>query len=379
MRTNGHSEKKASLGQQAQFADKRRGPREAQASIDTPESQEMGAQEFLVASADNANDELRPEVNGQPVDFGMNPRTDSRGWKQRQETDYDWSRDPEVGPNRRHGETLAAQEKRLGQERELEENTEMAREMEKDGYEREWSARVQNEKMADQNHVNSACVVPKEERPEEFEVDPRELLDQEKLAAVNKAARKLARKYSPELKLDEPDLAELIARRVARNEQSVLEATMRVKTQVERNWDVTQDLETIDPYEQHMTTVEGEITTLWEPKHGSQRQVGIISDGTETAKVVVWQNSGDKPTMREGDQVRLERVKVNAYKGDATLAVDGEAEIVREERGDGAAPRHGRQSDDPKVAPWETESDQHAWISEVDMERAVEVTITDEE
>jgi hypothetical protein len=214
----------------------------------------------------------------------------------------------------------------------------------------------------------------------EFE-NPFEELSQDEVAQVNQQAARLDEEFTVGTALGRASFSKLLARRVAKG-QSVLDATIAVKEGVQKFPDTIQPIAEIDPFEQYMTTVRGTIDVLWDPKGKGQYQVGLISDETnEPVKITVWQKSGDKPLLREGDKVEVNRCKVNAYQRDGTwettLAVDAECEIHHVEHGDGDAPRAGRQSDEYEPPAWSADSDQHAWINTIDMERAVEVTLDD--
>jgi len=205
--------------------------------------------------------------------------------------------------------------------------------------------------------------------------DPRASLDRETLAQVNKGAARLAEYFQGEATMSRATFGKCIARHVQEG-SDVMTATIAVKETVERMPDIKQPIGSIEPYDQWETTVEAEVTTLWRPKHRSQHQVGVVQDEAgDTAKFTVWFAAGNKPTLAEGDRIRAERVRVNAYKGEATLAVVGDTDITIFERGDGPMTRRQRKLDDPTIAPWSVDSDQHAWITHIDMDRAIEVTL----
>jgi hypothetical protein len=209
----------------------------------------------------------------------------------------------------------------------------------------------------------------------EPEADPREAMDRETLKAVNQNAQRLADYFGHE-GVSRPGFAKLIARRVDRG-QSTTSAMLDIKRSIERLPTVAQDLDTIDPYDQWETTVEGVVETLYTPKHGSQRQVGKIADdsGSEV-KFVVWQNSGDKPVLHEGDTVRLERARVNVYQGAPTLAVVGDTGVTHLEKPDdrGPAPRLKTYSEDPTPPRWSADRQEHSWINDINMDRAIPLT-----
>jgi hypothetical protein len=205
--------------------------------------------------------------------------------------------------------------------------------------------------------------------------DPRASLDQETLAQVNKCAARLAEHFQGEAAMSRASFGKCIARRVQKGSDTMT-ATITVRENLERMTHIKQPIGSIDPYDQWETTVEAEVITLWTPKHKSQYQVGVVQDDAgDTAKFTVWFAAGDKPTLAVGDRIRAEQVRVNAYEGDATLAVVGDTDIAILERGDGPRTRRKRMSAEPRIAPWSVESAQHAWINHIDMERAIEVTL----
>jgi hypothetical protein len=204
----------------------------------------------------------------------------------------------------------------------------------------------------------------------EFE-NPFEELTQEQLAQVNQQAARLDDEFTVGTALGRASFSKLLARRVAKG-QSVLDASISVKESVQKFPDVIQPIADIDPFDQYQTTVRGTIDVLWKPKGSGQRQVGLISDDTnEPVKITVWQKSGDKPLLREGDVVEVNRAKVNAYqregKWETTLAVDAECEIHHIEHGDGDRPRMGKQSTKHEPPAWRVDSDSHAWLKQSDL------------
>jgi hypothetical protein len=213
--------------------------------------------------------------------------------------------------------------------------------------------------------------------------NPFEELSQEQLAQVNQQADRLDDEFTVGTALGRASFAKLLARRVAKG-SSVLDATLAVKEHVQKFPDVIQPIAEIDPFDQYQTTVRGTIDVLWKPKGSGQRQVGLISDDTnEPVKITIWQKSGDKPLLREGDVVEVNRAKVNAYQRDGewetTLAVDAECEIHHIEHGDGDRPRMGKSSDEHKPPAWRADSDTHAWLTQSDLPKGdVDGDISDE-
>jgi|GEM_PF-4383146 len=206
------------------------------------------------------------------------------------------------------------------------------------------------------------------------EPDPRASLEQETLAQVNQSAARLAEHFQGELAMTRASFSKCIARKVSWG-SDVMSATMAVKEQLEGMSTVKQPIGSIDAWGQWETTVEATVTTLWSPKSPKQYQVGLVQDENgDTAKFTIWFAAGDKPTLAEGDRIRAERVRVNAYKGAATLAVVGDTDITVLERGDGPMTRRKKKTDEARKAPWDVESRAHSWINGMDVSRAAEVT-----
>jgi len=201
--------------------------------------------------------------------------------------------------------------------------------------------------------------------------NPFKELSQEQLAQVNQQADRLNDEFTVGTALGRASFAKMLARRVAKGE-SVLDATLGVKETVQKFPDTIQPIAEIDPFDQYQTTVRGTIDVLWQPKGKGQYQVGLISDETnEPVKITVWQKAGKKPLLREGDEVEVQRAKVNAYQRngewETTLAVDAECEIHHIENGDGDAPRMGKKSDEHEPPAWRADSQTHAWLIQSDL------------
>lgn len=229
--------------------------------------------------------------------------------------------------------------------------------------------RCREEVTSDTHYERTSC----DERPDvgpEFE-NPFEELTQEQLAKVNQQAARMVGMFDHKCHLGRASFAKLLARRVAMG-SSVLNASIGLKESVYQFPDVKQPIADIDPFDQYQTTVEGTIDVLWEPKGKGQRQVGLISDETnEPVKITVWQNSGKKPLLKEGDKVRVERTKVNAYEREGgwetTLAVDAECEIHHIKDGDGDAPLMRIHADEHEPPAWRADSETHKWLMEADV------------
>jgi hypothetical protein len=203
----------------------------------------------------------------------------------------------------------------------------------------------------------------------EPETNPFEELTPEQVGDVNKQAARLADRFHGECALTRASISQLLARKVA-DGRSVFQAMMSLKDAVERFPEVRQPIHEIDPFQQYQTTIEANVDVLWSPRGKGQRQVGLLSDGNgATVKVVVWQKSGRKPTLKEGDRVRIVRGKVNAYKRNGeyqtSIAVDADAEIHHLSHGDGPGTRRKVGGDKPTRSAWDVDSKTHQWVRDM--------------
>ncbi|MFB6362080.1 MAG: DNA-binding protein [Halobacteriales archaeon] len=74
-------------------------------------------------------------------------------------------------------------------------------------------------------------------------------------------------------------------------------------------------------------TIEGEVTTLWEPSHPSIQQVGLIEDDSGRIKFTAWRKSA-VAMVAEGDHVRLRHVAKNWYDGRVSVALTGWSSVT---------------------------------------------------
>lgn len=297
----------------------------------------------------------------QAIEFGVDKRPDER-----------------VDPDRQDMTTEVI-ERINGEQEEMERQYETAHRAEAAEHDR---ARACREEVTSDTYYDRTTP---DERPEVESRDenPFEVLSQDEVGAVNQGAQRLDERFKHETAMGRSSMSRLLAQRVA-DGQSPMDAVLNLKDSIEKFPEVRQPIASIDPFAQYDTTIEGTIDVLWTPKGAGQRQVGLISDETnEPIKITVWMKSGKKPTLREGDRVRVERGKVNAYKyqGDwsTTIAVDAEARIIHLEDGDGDAPRRKRQREEARVEPWSADSRPHVWANHREMTKSDDVDISDEQ
>ncbi|WP_435180954.1 hypothetical protein [Halorussus sp. AFM4] len=241
------------------------------------------------------------------------------------------------------GKTLATEERMRGEQKERERQREKAIAAAEAGIDRAARCRDEVESEAAVEHADfEARAASAGNGADPEEPDVRERLEGEKLAAVNEQARKLERKVANAPKRSA--ISRILAEKVDEG-KSMMAAVIATKEELQEESGCPQPIETLEAWmaEYEMgVTVQGEVTTLWEPASVNQQQVGIIEDEHGgTVKFTVWENSMQTTVLHEGDTVRVTGAKVGWYNGRATLAADSETDIQILEQGDGPAPLHG--------------------------------------
>lgn len=347
---------------------------------------EGGPEQMLAEVADAEHDELAPTTeDGQPLSFSMNPGKDSRGpaYERENATTYDWTRSTQVGHGRLWGETLAQQERRHGREAQQARATARARAAAEADINRPRSSRAHARARNTPYQASTPDEDPDHEqvRPDPEADDPRARMDAETLAQVNKAAQMLADRYGDDIPAGRPELSRRLARVVA-DGFGPIEALRILRDDLDSIRGVRQPLSDVSTY-QYRATVEGEVVRLFDHPAARQYQAGFLEgdDGTRR-KFIYWQKSKKstgKPTLREGDRVRFEDIRVNRYRGQACLAIVGDTEVTRLERGEGDAPRHGTNRGEVTLPPWSADSDKHAWINHITIGEDPDTTDHDRE
>ena len=323
-----------------------------------------------VEGAEHLLEQVAETENGDELDYRMNRGTDSRGNVYARQDDYDWTRDTEVGPNRRFGETLAQQEERHGREAEQARHTETARAAHVDGVDREGSARQLTDAET--------------ERADGFDSeDPRSEMDRDTLADINQQAATIANQTPMTQAAASRRLAEYVA-----DGEDLCSAAFSTQLDAKAAMDAPVPIADVSPYG-YETTIEGTVTHIIdEPASYNQYQVCYIEDDAGTsAKVTVWSKSAHGGTMvrtlREGDRVRISGGKPDEYRGTKTVAVTSDTTMIVLERGDGPAPTgagrssFGSDGHTRRVASWRADADTHQWANTRDMAEAVEATLGD--
>lgn len=278
-----------------------------------------------VNGAEHLLEQVAETENGDELDYRMNCGADSRGNVYARQNDYDWTRDTDVGPNRRFSETLAQQEERHGREAEQARHSAMARAAHADGVDHEGSARQLTEAET--------------ERPENFDHDdPRAEMDRETLADINQQAATIVDQTPMTQAAASRRLAEYVA-----DSEDLCSAAFSTQLDAKTAMDAPVPIADVSPYRWE-TTIEGEVTHLIdEPASYNQYQVAYVEDDEGTsAKVTIWSKSvhgGEMVrTLREGDRVRISGGKPGEYNGVKTVAVTSDTTMIVLERGDGPAP-----------------------------------------
>jgi len=241
------------------------------------------------------------------------------------------------------GKTLATEERIRGEQRERERQREKAVAAAEAGIDRAARCRKDFEADAAAAHTDfEARAASAGQGADPAEPDVRERLDAEDLGAVNKQARKIERKIA-----NAPSraaISRMLAEKVDEG-MSMMSAVIATKEELQEESGCPQPIETLEPWmaEYELSvTIQGEVTTLWEPASVKQQQVGIIKDEEGgTIKLTIWEKSMQTTVLHEGDTVRLTAAKVGRYNGRMTIAADSETDIQILERGDGPAPLHG--------------------------------------
>ena len=254
--------------------------------------------------------------------------------------DYDWSR--EAGLDHPYGTTLEAEERRLAEEQELARQRDSALVAHEADVDRERSCRVQTEREASERvrDFRERGVLGSGGDPD---VDPREQLDTETLGGVNRYGMQLAERFRGPTRAA---YAKRLAEKVACQDMGLTAAVLKTNEDVAKGTDAIQPIATLEEWMGHpkyaiQANVEAEVKTLYQPAAVNQQQVGVLDDGSRTAKLTIWKRSNVGTVLREGDRVRLLNCEVGWYGGQPTLACTSESEVSVLERGDGPSPRNG--------------------------------------
>ncbi|WP_257300579.1 hypothetical protein [Haloarchaeobius sp. FL176] len=212
--------------------------------------------------------------------------------------DYDWSRKANL--DHPYGTTLEAEERRLAEEREN------ALAAEEAGIDRERSCRVQTERESNEQvrDFRERGVLGSGGDPD---VDPREQLDADTLGELNRYGMQLAERFRGP---SQGAYAKQLAEKVACQDMGLTAAALQTNEEVAKGTDAIQLIATLEEWMGHpkyaiQANVEAEVRMLYQPAAVNQQQVGVLDDGSATAKLTIWKRSRIGTVLREGDRVRL--------------------------------------------------------------------------
>ncbi len=233
----------------------------------------------------------------------------------------------EAGPDHMYGKTLVQEERIQGQEAELasisakavfgsqEGREERTREI---VVEQTGTRRVEFLKRA-------GCVNPMV-HPER--ADPREMLTQEQLGAVNREAMRLAKTLNGWSRA-------AISRQLAEAVVGGSDLTSAVVGTFEKLQTAPGQVVPIGKLEsigRREVSIKGRVVQLWKPASPAIAQVGLIEDESGRTKFTVWKKSNSR-WVQEGEKVCIHGAAKSWYQGRVSVAVTGWSTIHTPERG----------------------------------------------
>jgi len=158
--------------------------------------------------------------------------------------------------------------------------------------------------------------------------DPRSMLSQEDVAAVNEQAARLARKHDGWTRA-------AVSRRLAErlvDGRKMTDAVVDVYEELETAAGTVVPIAKVGEVNRSEVCISGRVETWWTPSHPRISQVGLIGDESGRTRLTIWEAS-NAPWIEEGEQVRIHGAAVSWYEGRASLAVTGWSTIHFPERG----------------------------------------------
>jgi len=159
--------------------------------------------------------------------------------------------------------------------------------------------------------------------------DPREMLTQDELAAVNEQAMRISDEVQGGW--SRAVVAKQLAEKVQRG-RDVTKVVLETLEELKAAPGAIVPIADVPDVPVGEVTVEGEITQLWDPSDTSISQVGLIEDDSGKIKFTIWEASR-KTVVSEGETVRFRAVKKNWYQGRCSIAITGWSRIEFPERG----------------------------------------------
>ena len=148
--------------------------------------------------------------------------------------------------------------------------------------------------------------------------DPREMLSQDELGAVNEQAGRLAGE------LDGWSRA-AISRRLAqavRDGADIPSAVLDVKDDLEAAPGQIIPIDRVGDVDRGEVSVEGTVVQLWDAPDPAVEQVGLIEDESGKTKFTSWVRSNPK-IVEEGERVQIRGASTSWYQGRVSIAVTG--------------------------------------------------------
>jgi len=157
--------------------------------------------------------------------------------------------------------------------------------------------------------------------------DPREELEREQLADVNREAKRLAERLEG---WSRAAVSKCLAERVAEG-ASLWSAAVGVFEDFQTGPGQVIPIASLAEVDRGEVSIRGEVKVLWENSSSKIAQVGLIEDESGTTKFTGWTKSGAK-AVAEGEEVILRGVKTSWYEGRVSVAVTGWSDIQFPER-----------------------------------------------
>ena len=231
-----------------------------------------------------------------------------------------------VEDGRLFGQTLQAEEEMAAREWEIE-RTQRRMDDRQQSDRGARTRRVASDGSAERRYEFGKRAASVDPKVDPDRADPRERLSREMLGTVNEEATRLAGE------LDGWTRA-AISRRLAERVDasgSLLSAVVGVVEEAKTAPGRVVPIGELEEVYREEVSIEGTVTTLWEPSHPTISQVGLIEDESGRTKFTSWTRSR-VPLVEEGERVRLRGVKKSWYQGRCSVALTGDTLVEFPER-----------------------------------------------
>ncbi|GGL41001.1 DNA-binding protein [Halarchaeum grantii] len=159
--------------------------------------------------------------------------------------------------------------------------------------------------------------------------DPREMLTQDELAAVNEQAMRISDEVQGGW--SRAVVAKQLAEKVQRG-RDVTKAVLETLEELKAAPGAIVPIADVPDVPVGEVTVEGTVSELWDPSSPAIAQVGLIEDESGRTKFTIWERS-NQPVVREGQTVRFRAAAKNWYEGRCSIALTGWSRVEFPERG----------------------------------------------